>query len=216
MGAQYVGALTASDGASPFTADRVTRDAARVVTQLHGKYYEQAVRGRAYFGSSASGGIAIIAPAGGGGHPTLWNPLGSGRNVSIIRLELSYVSGANAPGAMEWAVTKNTGGTIGTGAPIASGTRVASEPCLVGGQNDSIAWWLPTANTFTTAPVFFRAAGISLFTGVAATAVAPFVLRAEYDGDFVLAPGSAASLCYQAATTTALFQVTVSWEEVSV
>jgi hypothetical protein len=55
-----------------------------------------------------------------------------------------------------------------------------------------------------------------LFTGVAATATAPFVLRAEYAGDFVLSPGNAASLCYQTTTTTALFQVTVSWEEIPI
>ena len=35
-------------------------------------------------------------------------------------------------------------------------------------------------------------------------------------GDFVLAPGNAVSLCSQAATTTALFQVTVTWEEIDV
>ena len=68
---------------------------------------------------------------------------------------------------------------------------------------------------FAAAPVFLRPTGLSLFTGVAATAVAPFTLRADYDGDLVIAPGTAISLCSQAATTTALFQVAVTWEELS-
>jgi hypothetical protein len=40
------------------------------------------------------------------------------------------------------------------------------------------------------------------------------MLRAEYDGDFVIAPSTAVSLCYQTTTTTAVFQVSVTWEEV--
>lgn len=211
---RYVGPQTANDGLSTFDADRVTRDGGLVVAQLHGKYYESASRARAYFGSSASGGIALLVPATGGGHPTLWNPSDSGRNLSIVRLELSWVSGNNAPGALEWAVTRDTGSTIGTGAPIATGTRVAPESCLIGGARDAKGVWLPTTNTFTAAPVFLRSAGISLFTGISSTAVAPFVLRADYDGDFVLAPGVAVSLCDQTTTTTAVFQVTVTWEEI--
>jgi hypothetical protein len=126
------------------------------------------------------------------------------------------VSGANAPGAIEWAATKNTGSAVATGAPIATLTRVAPEAGLLGGAVNNVGVWSPTTNTFTAAPVFCKSAGLSLFTGVAATAVAPFRLSAEYDGDFAVAPGCAISLCTQAATTTALFQVTVIWEEVAI
>jgi hypothetical protein len=61
--------------------------------------------------------------------------------------------------------------------------------------------------------VFLRSAGISLFTGISTTAVAPFPLIATYDGDFVIGPGTAVCVCFQAATTTAVFQVSVTWEE---
>lgn len=213
--AKFVGPLTAVDGGGA-ASDRVTRTGADVVAQLNGTYYEQASRARAYFGSSASTGIAIIVPATTGGHPTLWNPAGSGRNLSLIRLLLGYVSGNNAPTTIEWAITRVTGNTIATGAPIATGTRVAPEPCVLGGASDAVGVWIPTTNTFTAAPVFLRSTGLSLFTGVAATAVAPFQLEATYDGDLVVGPGTAISLCTQAATTTALFQVTVVWEEIPI
>lgn len=188
----------------------------QIVSDLHGKYYESARRGRMFIGSSASGGIALIVPATTGGHPTLFNPLGSGRDLSIVRLELSYVSGNNAPTALEWAVTKNAGSVFGTGSPIVTMTKVAAEPARIGSEGQSVAIWSPTTNTFVAAPVFIRAAGLSLFTGVAATAVAPFPLVRDYDGDLVIAPGTALSLCSQAATTTALFQVTVVWEEIQI
>lgn len=213
--ANYVGPqANTGDGASTFDSARVTKDGARVTADLHGKYYEQASRARAYFGSSAAAGIAIIAPATGGGHPTLWNPSDSGRDLSIVRLELGYVSGNNAPTTFGWAVTRATGASIATGAAIATGTRVAPEPCRIGGASDYKGIWLPTVNTFTAAPGFLRSTGLSLFTGIATTAVAPFKLVVEYDGDLVLAPGTALSLCTQAATTTALFQVTLTWEEI--
>ena len=213
--AQFVGLRNDSAGLTPNDAIRVMSDGAQVVAGAHGPYLESALRNRVYTGSSASGGIAIIAPATGGGHPTLWNPSDSGRYLSVIRLALGYVSGNNAPTCFEWAVTLNTGSAIATAAPILTGTRVAPVG-IVGGALDNKGVWIPTTNTFTAAPTFLCSAGLSLFTGVAATAVAPFTLRADYNGDLVIAPGVAISLCTQAATTTALFQVSVTWEEIPV
>ena len=215
MPAQYVGIRNDQDGLTTFDAIRTSRDGAQICTSAHGKYYEQTSRGKLYTGVSAVGGIALITPATGGGHPTLWNPVDSGHYVSVVLLELSWVSGNNAPGAIEWAYTLNAGSTHATGAPIATATLVAPVGVL-GGALTNKAKWSPTTNTFTVAPVFLRPTGLSLFTGVAATAVAPFALRADYDGNFVIAPGTAISLCTQAATTTALFQVAITWEEVSI
>lgn len=214
MPAQFVGLRNDPDGVTGNDAVRVTRDGAQVVSQAQGKYLESAIRGRVYTGSSASTGIALIVPAVTGGHPTLWNPADSGRYISVVRLRLGYVSGANAPTTVEWAYTLNTGSAAGAGLAITAATLVAPIG-VVGGALDYKAKWSPTTNTFTAAPTFFRSAGLSLFTGLAATAVAPFQLEADYDGDLVLAPGAAISLCTQAATTTALFQVSVTWQEIS-
>lgn len=207
-----VGTQTKSDGTEGYV--RLSKGGQLITSDLHGKYYEQTARGNVYLGRSASTGIAIIVPATGGGHPTLWNPLGSGVNLSLICLELSYVSGNHAPGAFEWAYTANAGAAAATGSPIATATLVASTPMLVGSGNVGAGLWSPTTNTFTVAPTFFRPIGIGLHTGVAATAINPSRIREYYDGDLVLAPGTALSLCYQTTTTTALFQVGVVWEEV--
>jgi len=212
--AGYVGEQALSNGLSSDTSDRKGRGGDLIVSQLHGKYYESARSGRLWYGSTASTGIALIVPATTGNHPTLWNPSGSGVNISIVRVELGYVSGNNAPGPIEWALTQNTGSAIATGGPIATFTQVASLPGLIGGGGDSKGRWAPAVNTYTAAPVFTRTASLNLFTGVAATAVAPFTLFREYDGDLVMAPGNALSLCTQTATTTSVFQVSVIWEEI--
>lgn len=215
MPAKIVGEQNYSTGLTGDDADRTSRLGAKVITNLHGRFAEQNVRGRVYTGSSASTGIAIIVPATTGGHPTLWNPSDSGVYLSIIRAELSYVSGNHAPGAFEWASTSNTGASIGTGQPILTGTRVAPVGVL-GGVVANKGVWIPTTNTFTAAPSFLRALGVGLHTGVAATAINPTQIRVGYEGDFVIAPGTAVSLCYQTTTTTALFQVSVTWEEIPV
>lgn len=185
------------------------------VGQANNPGYEAAVSGRRFLAVSAVGGIALIAPAAGGGHPTLFNPKGSGVNVFIRRLVLSWVSGNNAPGAVEWAATLNAGAMAATGGAVLTATKVAVTNVIAGGPVASQVIWSPTTNTFTSAPAFLRPAGISLFTGIGTTAVAPFKLEAEYD-DFGVAPDTAVSLCFQAATTTALFQIGITFDEIPV
>jgi hypothetical protein len=215
MPAQFVGLRNDQDGLTGNDAIRVTRGGAQVVAQAHGQYLESAIRGRVYTGSCAAAGIIPLVAATTGGHPTLWNPSDSGRYVSVIRLRLGYVSENNAPTCLSWASTLNTGSAAGTGLAIATATLVAPVG-VVGGALDYKAKWSPTTNTFTAAPTFFRSIGISLFTGIATTAVAPFQLEAAYDGDLVLAPGAAISLCSAASTATTKFQISITWEEIAI
>lgn len=188
------------------------------VQQIHGKYYEAARKGRLFVATSATGGIAIIAAATAGGHPTLFNPSPSGRNISVVSLSLGYVSGNNAPGSLAWNYVKDAGAGAQTGvsSPILTATKVAVESALLGGPVDSKAVWSPTTNTFTAAPTFGRPIKLSLFTGVAATATIPYAWGEDYDGALNIAPGNAICLVTQQATTTSLFRVTVVFEEIDV
>jgi hypothetical protein len=187
-----------------------------MVSELHGKYTSQNYRGNVFIGASASAGIALIVPATTGGHPTLWNPSGSGYIASIIRLQLSYVSGANAPTALEWAVTTNAGANYGTVAPIATFTNVAPTCANIGAGRVSKMFWAPATNTFSTAPAYLMPTGIALDTMVAASTNSPWANIIDYDGTLMLSPGTALSLCAQATTTTALFQVGLVWEEIPI
>lgn len=183
--------------------------------QLHGDFYESNRRNRLFIASSATGGIAIIVAATTGGHPTLFNPLGSGRMISIRRLHLGLVSGTNAPGALAWNSVVNAGANIGpAGAAILTATRVDVVSAVAGGAVDSKAYWSPTTNTFTAAPVFYRTTSLSLLSGTVAAVVAPYTLGEEYDGDFLVKPGTAVCLVDVAATTTSLYRVSIVFEEI--
>jgi hypothetical protein len=185
-----------------------------IVSELHGAY-ESASRGNVYTASTAATGIALIVPATTGNHPTLWNPSGNVNNLNVLKLILGYISGTNAPSTIEWAQTNNTGPSIvAVNGPIITFTSVAPTSVIVGNAGIGTAKWAPAVNTFVAAPVFFRTTGLSLFTGAAATAVAPFQLEADYQGDLIVAPGNAISLCTQQATSTALFQITIIYEEI--
>ncbi len=185
----------------------------QLVTLVHGRHYYAARQNRLYVAVPATGGIALIIAATTGGHPTLWNPQGSGRVLSIKRLTLGYVSGANAPGSLAWHKTEKAGSTVAAAAPIKTATKVDVENAMVGGPLDSKAYWSPTTNTFLAAPVYHRPIGLSLFTGLAATATIPFPLIEEYDDDLLIAEGAAISLVTQQATTTALLRYTILFEE---
>ena len=185
-----------------------------LTTVIHGKHYYANKRGRLFIAASATGGIAIIVAATTGGHPTLWNPQGSERDISIKKLRLGYVSGANAPGSLAWNITERAGSAAATAAPIPTATLVDVESAYGGETPSNKALWSPTTNTFTAAPVYWRPTALSLFTGVAATAVAPFVWGEDYeDDDLMFGPGVAVSLVAQQATTTALFRVMIEFEE---
>ncbi len=185
--------------------------AEQLVSQYHGPNYRAAAVNRVYTGVVGTAGIALIVAATTGNHPTLWNPSSSKRNVSIIRLEVSWISGNNAPGAVYWHHTPNTGDALAV--PILTFTAV-NPVGVVGGALDNKARWAPAVSTYTAIPGFLRPTGLSLFTGIGATAVAPFILEKRYDGDFIVAPGNAVHLCTQAATTTALLAIAVVWEEI--
>ncbi len=110
-----------------------TVNGALSVSQNHGKYYDQAQDNRVYVGTSLTAGIALIVAATSGNHPTLWNPAGSGRVVSLISLHLAYISGANAPGSLAWNHTLDAGAQVGTAGAILTGTKVAVQNANIGG-----------------------------------------------------------------------------------
>lgn len=176
--------------------------------------YARGRAGRLFVASSLTGGIALIVAATTGNHPTLWNPLGSGRVLNVLRLSIGYVSGNNAPGSLAWHVTTPAGAAAATASPILTFTQVAVQSAVAGGAVDSRAMWAPAINTFTAVPAYFRPTGISLFTGVAATATQPFLVQEEYDGSLQIDPGAALSLVTVQATTTALLRVAILFEEV--
>ena len=204
-----IGAQNVPDGSQSGSAFRITRDGSLAVQETHGKYAEAASRGQVFHAVVGTAGIALIVSATTGGHPTLWNPAGNLFNAEVLSLELGWISGATAPTAIYWMLTANAGAQIGTAAPIVTFTQVAPVNALTNGATDKTMLWAPATNTFAAAPAFWKGTGIGLGTG--APTVVPSNIVFDYDGKVILAPGNALSLCSQAATTTALYSVDVTY-----
>ena len=204
IGPQYI-----ADGIQPNLGLRATRDGSLALQETHGKYAEAASRGLVFHGVVGTAGIALIVSATTGNHPSLWNYQGSGYNAEVASLELGWISGAVAPTAIYFMLTANAGSQLGTAAPVVTFTQVATVNGLTNGAADAIMKWAPAINTYAAPPAFWKGTGIGLGTG--APTVTPSVIVFDYDGKIVLAPGNVLSLTSQAATTTALYSVDLTY-----
>lgn len=185
------------------------------VKQYQGEFTDALVSERIFIGVQPVAGAALITTTTTGGHPTLWNPLGSGVNISIISLELSMLEdGANAPSTLGWYKTSNAGAGAATGAVIPTATLVDPIPALVGSGGKSKVYWSPTTNTFTTAPAYYAPIPYTLFTAASNSAIAPIIAPIFYKGSLGIAPNTALSICSTAATTTVKFVAKITWEEI--
>lgn len=182
-------------------APRLGNSGEQIVQELNGRYYEQVVRGNVFIYSTAVTGIAPIVPAIAAAAPALWNPAGSGYNFIPIRLLMGYISAANVPGYFELAYTANAGNALGAGLPVTAFTDVASVNALLGSGKVSKMRWAPAVATCVANPVFLMTLGLSQFTGLAATAVAPFTLIHDFDGTLIVGPGNVLHIGCNAANT---------------
>jgi hypothetical protein len=181
-----------------------------LVSGFNPAHYERAAGGDVFLFNTP--GQALLLSATTGECPTIINPLGSGKNFVPLALRLSFLSGTTTIGGVLIAQTLNVGGGPATGAPIISATLVAPVSAYVGGSTASQMKWSPTTNEFTAAPTVISAA---LNLGAAApTGTGNY--ETQFDGSLVFAPGTAMSIVYSVATSTALFFVTIVGAEIDV
>src|SRR5690349_6038249 len=121
-----VGPGVLGDGVRP--PFRQGRGGEQIVSELHGKFWEQNSRGNVFLAANAAAGTAISAPATASTW-TLWNPLASGKNLVILSTSISLVSGTLVAGGLHYAAQINvaaptsltnattvTSGLVGSGA----------------------------------------------------------------------------------------------------
>ena len=174
------------------------------VQQFNGKYAELAHTGQMFVYSNAAAGIALIISATPGGHPTIWNPLGSGKIFFPLVLRTTWLSGATTIGAVLFSITNNTGAQLGTASPIVTFTAVAPVPAAAGVGKTSSMLWAPAVCTFTAAPAQWVTTGINM------AGTAPInTQEVDFDGALALYPGSAMSVTYSVATSTSLHNLTI-------
>lgn len=153
---------------------------------------------------------ALLLSATTGGHPTIFNPLGSNVLFVPISLSVAFTSGTAVIGSVLVAETLNAGSSQATAGAILTFTKVDPKPGLRGSGYVPKTMWSPTTNTFTAAPVVICAA-INI---APADPVGGFVGQFHFNDMFGFMPGTAMSVTYSVTTSTALFHITVVGKEV--
>ena len=185
------------------------RSGAYKVAQSHGRYLDAVLRGRCFSGGTAATGVAPGTAIGTTAAFSLYNPPGTGVNLAILKATMGYVSGTLGAGVVHWLANTNVAAAASTG------TAITAVNCLLGGGIAAQGKPLTTV-TLPVAPTIMRPF-CSLQASLASTAVEPWQIVEEVDGEIIVAPGCTISLHGTAAAgATPLVVFGLTWEELPV
>ena len=208
-----VGNSHLGDGSNINLAPRYTNEAAAVVQELHGKYFEQSVRGNVSYGGTVAAGVVLVGTGSGTVNGLYWNKSSGAVQVidEIARMEYTCPANAQVLGSMNWYYL-NAGANIGTGAPIATLVTAGSiVNALLGGAPVKTPNYVCYVGASTWAGfAFLRVVPISFWAGAVATTTAPaYELWEDYDGTMLMPPGMSLTLCNSGGTTNIGFSATI-------
>lgn len=203
-----------SDGSNvPFSAGRANE---MLVSELHGKYFQQCYRGNVYYASTAtSGHVVPISSTTASPIYTLWNPASSGKLLVPIVTLIGWTATTAALGSFVWMATTNAGDHIGTAHPIVTFTGTVPLNANLGSGKRSQMRFGVTVDLIA-ATTFYRSTGCSITPTTAATSVAPgWMWRDEWDGAGIVPPGCAIHLMGTTAIAVTA-QITTAYAEVPI
>jgi len=190
-----------------------------MVAAAHTELYSQTYRGYTFLASTTPLGLAIPIYTSTAPLVCLWNPIGSGKNLSIQNVVVAYASGTAAFSAIGLMYETNAGSSIATGAVFSAFSHTAPTNGMVGGGASSVAKVsISGTNTLTAAGAagrwFFTLGSINLEaeTGTAHATYTPGA-GAQVKGQIIVPPGSAVWIAGTKASV-ALYAQTISWSEV--
>lgn len=203
-----VGPGFAQDGS--LVDPRMTKDLGAVVQDLHGRFYETTYRGNTFIASTGVAGVAPGTALSTTPPFTLYNPINSGFNLSIISASIGYISGTLGAGSIFYAVNTNTSQAAPTG-----GT-VLTPICSLIGNTSAPRGKTFQGSTLAATPTILRdLIYLPAFAG-GANAMAPPV-RDIVDGSIIIIPGASMSLqAVAGAGTTPLVTFAITWEEIPI
>ncbi len=172
----------------------------QMVSPVHGRWYTAAYRGKLFRGSTAAAGTTIPISSATAATFTLYNPIGSGVNVELVRY-MSSVQNAST-------VVSNI--LLGISSPLTVAptglTALTTGPALLGGAATPAAQLYSIA-TITATTVFYQLGGYG-----ATTCVTQSMIDHIFEGMVMIAPGTLVHVCGTAAQTSASTQ-TIVWAE---
>lgn len=183
---------------------------ANVNSATPGESFEDTLNGQTQIFRTAAA-AALLISATSGNVPTLWNPSNSNRIFIPKKVILGYVSGTTVIGGVVFAKTATQAGTavIATNGPIITFTAVAGSNSGLGAPKTVTTGmlWAPAVCTFVAAPTVFMDSAINMGAVAPTNGGNSFVHK--FDGELIIWPGQAFSVCYSVTTSTALFNVTL-------
>lgn len=188
-----------------------------VVAEIHGKAYTQNYRGNVYYASTAAAGvtISIFSNASFTGLG-IWNPQGSGKNLSMIETIWNPQTVETAMAGIGYAWLTNTGASLGTAAPLSAttpitATRGSGNIGIAAGQGASAAL-VVSAATLTTAMTWGRPAPGYVSTGAITTTQSGALVH-NLDGTMIVPPGTFLALTSSIASGGTAWVLSAVWEE---
>jgi hypothetical protein len=189
-----------------------------IVAEIHGRHYTQNYRGNLFFASTAATGvtISIFSNASYTGL-ALWNPQGSGKNLSVIRTLWAQTTVATTAAGQGYAWLNNAGASLGTAAPISAlsttGVIRGTGQCSVPGIGASVVQNAVISATLTTAMTWGRFSGGAIGTGATTVQASLGVVADVFDGDMIIPPGTFWAMTSSAASASTAWGLSAVWEE---
>lgn len=176
-----------------------------VVQDAHGRFYEASARGKIWTVSTAVAGVAPGTALSTTPPLALWNPVGSGYNLSILCATLGFVSGTLGAGTLVYAQVNSQ-----TTAPT-TGAELTPVSCVIGGSAQRVGRAFQ-GSTLASTPTLLRPGHI-IGTTPTTPAVAPS--KDDISGEFTVAPGGVLVLQgVAAAGSSPLVLLSLTYEEV--
>jgi len=183
------------------------RQGALLADALHGRYTEQARRGRLFWARAVVTAPVIFSTAAGTGGPLLYNGTNtaSGVNAALLGVGIAITTASAVSGALGIGVGATT-------APTSTTAIDSTTNALVGGSaSQCSAYRVGTPSAAASQFIPFA----QVHTGAVTVDTAAFQWI-DLGGSIVVPPGYFASICASATLTSAVLQVSLLWEEIPV
>lgn len=222
------GPLLTSDGATPNSGLRLGRLGDVIVSELHGRFYEQVFRGNVYSigcGVTALSANTVTLTASSTPILGVWNPTTS--SVNLVMLQCALTVAANTltapvpPGPFVWASSLSNSAISTGSAPFnrktlaSSGSQAKAFPggvALTGLTNNTVIFEtadLPNLSGLT------NAGTITAQTTTSNATAGAFGVQ-NFDGGLIVPPGGVLALLNTTSTTTYSVTGRLMWEEVPI
>jgi hypothetical protein len=185
-----------------------------VVAELHGKYYVQTYRGKAWnLTLTATAAIPLFAT---NATPTffIWNPPGSGVNCVLVRYTVGFSAGTGVAGAIGYAFVTGVNALVGTAAPVSAATTLALNAGIVGATYGGVTVGGTSATVTGTAPnamKMYRWSNLSQGAPITTTA-AIYSLSEDFDGTIIVPPSTLFCPVGNPAPAESVFQSLVGYD----